>query len=163
MAEFVRNQGIKGFSLSKTKFHLENQFPSLRGIDPSTVSRILRENLGLSFKKLGGTNAKKIQPESKSNQISWVKAVLNLLIQRYRLVFIDEFVINRKTQNTYDEHSVGNQEDYWREQWISKWVFIFYTANPKWKVWWEGDRVSIKLNTTYFSKNWSLSLRWMII
>ena len=87
--------------MSKTKFHLENQFSSLRGIDPSTVSRILRENLGLSFKKLGGTNAKKIQPESKSSQISWVKAVLNLLIQGYRLVFIDEFMINRKTQNTY--------------------------------------------------------------
>ena len=101
LAEFVQSRGIKGFSLSDAKLHLENQFSSLRGLDLSTVSRLLRNDLGLSFKKLGGTNVKKVYPDSKNNLISWVKAIISMLIQRCKLVFIDEFIINRKTQNTY--------------------------------------------------------------
>ena len=101
LAEFVQRRGIKGFLLSEAKFHLENQFSSLRGIDLSTISRLLRNDLGLSFKKLGATNAKKVYPDSKSNRISWVKAIISMLIRGYKLAFIDEFIINRKTQNTY--------------------------------------------------------------
>ena len=96
LAEFVQSRGIKGFSLSDAKLHLENQFSSLRGLDLSTVSRLLRNDLGLSFKKLGGTNVKKVYPDSKNNLISWVKAIISMLIQGYKLVFIDEFIINRK-------------------------------------------------------------------
>ena len=87
--------------MSDAKLHLENQFSSLWGLDLSTVSRLLRNDLGLSFKKLGGANVKKVYPDSKNNLISWVKAIISMLIQGYKLAFIDEFIINRKTQNTY--------------------------------------------------------------
>ena len=100
-SEFVQSRGIKGFSLSEAKFNLENQFSSLRGIDLSTISRLLGNDLGLSFKKLGATNAKKVIPDSKSNLISWVKAIISMLILGYKLVFIDKFIISRKTQSTY--------------------------------------------------------------
>ena len=70
LKEFVEGRGIRGFSVLEAKLHLEKDFPTLLGISHSTVNNVLHKDLGLSYKKLGGTNVKKMSPESVSNLAS---------------------------------------------------------------------------------------------
>ena len=101
LSKFVELKGIRGFTRHEARSHLLNKFPSLNNIDVSSVGRALHQTLGLSFKKLGGTNIKKQSSRSKENLQRWAKLVINLLLQQHYLVFVDEFKINRSTQRTY--------------------------------------------------------------
>ena len=65
LSAFVKTRGIKGFTRDEARSHLLNEFPSLNNIDISTIDRHLHQNLGLSFKKLGGTNISKMNSQSK--------------------------------------------------------------------------------------------------
>ena len=107
LSAFVRTRGIKGFTRDEARSHLLNEFPSLSNTDISKISRHLHKNLGLSFKKLGGTNVKKMNSQSKINLQKWTKLIINLQLQQYYLIFIDEFKINRSTQKTYGWTKLG--------------------------------------------------------
>ena len=102
LSRFVKLKEIRGFTRHETRSHLLNEFPSLNNIDVSSVGRALRQTLGLSFKKLGGTSIKKQSSWSKENIQRWTKLVINLLLKQHYLVFVDEFKINRSTQRTYE-------------------------------------------------------------
>ena len=71
LAEFVESRGIRGFTLAEAWHHLQHEFPTLGWISQSTVDRILNQKLGLSYKKLGGTNIKKTRPDSRASLVSW--------------------------------------------------------------------------------------------
>ena len=101
LAEFVKAHQLNCFTRSDARACLLRSFPDLGNISLSSVGNVLHRNLGLSFKKLGGTNIKKVRPESQSNLIEWLKLLISLLNDQYYLVFIDEFIVNRQTQWTY--------------------------------------------------------------
>ena len=101
LKEFVEGRWIRGFSVLEAKLHLEKDFPTLLGISHSTVNRVLHKKLGLSYKKLGWTNVKKMSPESVSNLAACIKLMISLLMKKFYMMLIDELTINRKTLNTY--------------------------------------------------------------
>ena len=70
-------------------------------ISRSTVDRILNQGLGLSNKKLGGVNIKKIRPDSRSSLVSLTETIIRLLQTKFYLICVDEFTINRKTTRMY--------------------------------------------------------------
>ena len=98
---FVRNRGLNGFTCSDVRVKLLREFPELDRISLTSLNTILSQDLGLSYKKLGGTNIKKVRPESIANLTQCAKLMISLLHQQYYLVFVDEFTKNRRAQSTY--------------------------------------------------------------
>ena len=101
LAEFVKAHQLNGFTRTDARACLLRSFPDLGSISLSSVGNVLHRSLGLSFKKLGGTNIKKVRPESLSNLVKWLELLISLLNDQYYLIFIDEFTVNRQTQLTY--------------------------------------------------------------
>ena len=101
LAEFVESRGIRGFTLAEAWHHLQHEFPTLGWISQSTVDRIQNQKLWLSYKKLGGTNIKKTRPDSNASLVSWTETIIRLLQEKFYLIYVDEFTINRKTTRTY--------------------------------------------------------------
>ena len=101
LAEFVKDYQLSGFTRSDTRACLLRSFPDLDSISLSSVGNALHRILRLSFKKLGGTNIKKVRPESQHNLIESLKLLISLLKDQYYLIFIDAFTVNRQTQWTY--------------------------------------------------------------
>ena len=101
LSEFVETRKLRGFTRSEARAYLLAKFPDLGSISISTVGHVLRQDLGLTYKKLGGTNIKKVKPESRANLTDCVKVLINFLLKQYYIVFLDEFTINRNTLRTY--------------------------------------------------------------
>ena len=157
LSALVRTRGIKGFTRDEARSHLLNEFPSLNNIDISTIGRQFHQNLGLSFKKLGGTNVKKMNSQSKINLQMWTKLIINLLLQQYYLIFIDEFKINRSTQKTYGWTKRGKPGRLLIRS--PDFNMSFVVAHSQ--TWLEGIMGqrwrSTKQSIRYFLKSWSVS------
>ena len=101
LAEFVKGRQLCGFTCLEARAYLLSNYPDLGSISVSSVRNTLHRNLNLSYKKLGGTNIKKVKPDNKSNLIEWLKLMISLLSDWYYLIFLDEFTVNRNTLRTY--------------------------------------------------------------
>ena len=101
MQEFVNSKQITGFTLCDARNHLLSTFPSLRSLSLTTVSKVLRKQIDMSYKKLGELNPRKIVPEHVNNLSLWLQTILGLYELGCYVIFADEFLINRNTLSTY--------------------------------------------------------------
>ena len=101
LANFVESKRVTGFTSSEARNHIIQSVPELESISESTIKRHLHTDLKLCFKKLGTINPKKAGNESKFSLTMWLKVVLGLLSTDTHLLYVDEFLINRNTINTY--------------------------------------------------------------
>ena len=92
---------ITGFKLWDARNHLLFNFPSLRSLSLATVSKILKKQIGMSYKKLGELNPKKTTSEHTSNLSLWIQKILELFKLGCHVIFADEFLIDRNTMSTY--------------------------------------------------------------
>ena len=91
-----------GFTLTEVRYFLLNKAPDLEYVSLSTLDLILRKKLNLSFKKMGINNPSKLLPENKGNLISCIRTIIALIKERFHVVFLDEFLVNRNTMKTYE-------------------------------------------------------------
>ena len=101
LQQFVSSKQITGFKLWDARNHLLSNFPSLIPLSLTTVSKILKKQIGMSYKKLGELNPKKTTPEHMSNLSRWLQTILGLFKIGFYVIFADEFLINRNTFSTY--------------------------------------------------------------
>ena len=90
LQEFVNRKQITGFTLWGARNHLLSAFPSLRSLSLTTVSKILRKEIGMTYKKLGELNPKKIIPEYINNLSLWLQTILGLYQLWCYVIFADE-------------------------------------------------------------------------
>ena len=98
---FANEHMEKGFTLMDARRHLEAEFDELKGISLSTLSLCLRKRLKFSYKKLGVSNPAKITTEHRLNLTLCWKILIGLLERDFFLIFVDEFLVNRNTMNSY--------------------------------------------------------------
>ena len=101
LQKFMNRNQITGFTLWGARNHLLSAFPSLRSLSLTTVSKILRKEIGMIYKKLEELNLKKIIPEYMNNLSLWLQTILGLYQLGCYVIFADEFLINRNTLITY--------------------------------------------------------------
>ena len=102
LQQFVNNKQITGFKLWDTNNLLLFNFPSLRSLSLTTVSKILKKQIGTSYKKLGELNPKKkTTSEHLSNLLLLLQTILRLFKLGCYVIFADEFLINRNMMSTY--------------------------------------------------------------
>ena len=101
LEEFADNNFGKGFTLKDAKSALLSEFPDLNDVSISTLSQLFRKHLKFSYKKLGVNNPIKERPENKSSLLFWIKLVSYFIKEKFHVVFLDEFMINRETIKTY--------------------------------------------------------------
>ena len=99
--KFIEDHSGTWLTLESARRNLIQDFPETKTISLSTLSLLFRDKLKLSYKKLGNTNPSKALPDNRTNLVSWCKTVLGLLEKGFYLIFIDEFLVNRNTINTY--------------------------------------------------------------
>ena len=122
---------------------------------------VLHRNLGLSFKKLGRTNIKKVRPESQSNLVKWLELLISLHNDQYYLIFIDEFTVNRQTQWTYGWTQKGKPGRMLIRAIDFKMSFIIAHSKWKLKVSLGPSQHSIKRNTNTFLVSSFQIWNWM--
>ena len=76
--QFVNNKQITGFKLWDYRNHLLFNFPSLRSLSLTTLSKILKKQILMSYKKLGELNSKKTTSEHMSTLSLWLQTTLRL-------------------------------------------------------------------------------------
>ena len=91
----------KHFTLATLKNLLLEEFPLLQNISESTICKVMKSNLKMSYKKLGAANIKNMQPGNTSRILQWKRIIEWFLQESYYLVYVDEFTINHKTLNHY--------------------------------------------------------------
>ena len=101
MQKFVEDNLSEGFTLQKARYHLLEEYPDLKRVTLSTLRRLFKHKLSLSYKKLGITNPNKMKPDKKEQLISWLKAIIGWLGSEFYTIFLDEFLVNRNTTNSY--------------------------------------------------------------
>ena len=68
----------------------------MKDVSLSTLSLKLKKELNLSYKKVGRMKITRADKCDKNNKISCTKLILGLIEDDYHVVFLDEFLINRK-------------------------------------------------------------------
>ena len=101
LQQFVNNKQITGFKLWDARNHLLFNFLSLRSLSLTTVSKFLKKQIGMSYKKLGELNPKKTTSEHMSSLLLWLQTILGLFKLGCYVIFADKFLINRNTMSTY--------------------------------------------------------------
>ena len=97
MQKFVENNLLKGFTLQKARHRLLEEYPGLKRVTLSILSRFFKHKLSLSYKKLGNTNPNKMKPDKNEQFISWLNAIIGLLGSEFYTIFLDEFLVYRNT------------------------------------------------------------------
>ena len=107
LSKYIEEKSEKGFTLESARNHLVQRFSNIGNTCLPTISRVFHDKLGLSYKKLGNTNPKRIAPENRANQVTWCKIIMGLIEKNFYLIFLDEFLIYRNTINTYGWTKAG--------------------------------------------------------
>ena len=90
----------KHFTLRTLKRIVLQKFPGLANISTTTLSRVMRHDFGLSYKKATAW-MKVLTPEMKSWFLKWAASVAFLLDNIKSLTFIDEFKISPVKKDHY--------------------------------------------------------------
>ena len=98
---FANEHMEKGFTLMEAQSHLETKFAELQHISLSTLSLCLRKKLKFSYKKLGVSNPVKITVDHRCKLTLCWKILIGFLERDFLLIFVDEFLVNRNTMNSY--------------------------------------------------------------
>ena len=124
LQKFVDENSMKGFTLCDVKRHLINNCPDLENVTVQTLSRIFKNKLNLTYKKLGNTNPTKILPESKSNLVLCLKTIVGLINSGFYVIFAYEFLINRNIMRSYGWWRKGRPGRLFRKQIGFKMSFV---------------------------------------
>ena len=157
MLKFFETNSSKGFTLGELRSHLIKKCPDLHNISVSTLSRLFRHRLSLSYKKLGKNSPKKVDPDSRSLLTSWCRAIIGLLNSRFHLIFVDEFVINRNTIHTYGWTHKGKPNRLLMRPKDFKMSFVVAHSRERERVSWARELHLININSlnssdTYWKK-----------
>ena len=101
LQQFVNNKQITGFKLCDARNHLLFNFSSRNPLSLTTVSKVLKRQIGMSYKKLGELNPKKTTQDLMSNLSLCLQTILGLYKLGWYIKFADEFLINRNMMSTY--------------------------------------------------------------
>lgn len=101
LQNFVLDRHHEGFKRWDAQRFILKKFPTLGNISLATISRMLKSNLRMSYKKLWALNPRHLNFGESSNLAFWAKIILGPSKEEYLIVFLDEFLINRNTTSSF--------------------------------------------------------------
>ena len=107
--QLITSQTIWPLTLTELKSKLVNKYPCLTSIAKSTLSRLLKNDLRMSYTKMSKVNRKVLKAEN-ILQIAKCASLINRLIaNNVEVIFIDEFSVNDRTHKQYGWSLIGSK------------------------------------------------------
>ena len=98
---FLEANKLTQFSLQSIKNDLGQQFPELMNISKPTISKWIRQDYSMWYKKLNKISHRMILHERKRLTVEVIAILGTLDIEESEVVYIDEFTVSEKTDKLY--------------------------------------------------------------
>jgi transposase len=109
--DFVKDNYGRHFTLNTLAKEMNSAFKNEISVSKTTIQRMLKTKLGMSYKKLTKSNPKAIQLSHKRSFLESLTVQLELLDRGFELIYIDEFSWSPRATSVYGWAPIGTKRN----------------------------------------------------
>ena len=109
LKELINNQVNCILTLDDMRAELLKRHPEISSVSTTTLSRWLKQELGMSYKKMSRINHKALNQEDACRMIKCAALIKKLLEKSIECIFVDEFSIDARRNKQYGWSKRGSK------------------------------------------------------